>query len=309
MEILFLDQNKWIDLAKAHSGKEASEPLIETHRHLLSLLNRGELIVPLTSANIIETSKRNDSTSRLDLAKTQAEFSKGLVFRSRRIRLEVEIQNALRKLFGYEPVSLPPNWVIVPNFIRAFDESELSLTAMAALTDKYSDPKEIYLDFMRHQDDQVRRQAHVNYLQESTSLVKRIQTRRLLFANYGKDLRQRAYSVNLFLEHQNLIIKSLVGLGHTFYEMEELGSDVFINFFENIPTLNVEVKLAVGREAQTGILKTNDLGDFENFSTATPYSTIIVAEKNFVALAKQTKLDEVYNIKLYTKLEDFFISR
>jgi len=79
---------------------------------------------------------------------------------------------------------------------------------------------------------------------------------------------------------------------------------MFVKFLENIPTLNVELKLAISREAQTGSLKANDLGDVENFYTSIPYADVIVAEKNFVNLAKQTKLDKEYGVKLYTNFED-----
>jgi hypothetical protein len=124
MKLLFLDQNKWIDLAKVHSGKVTSGPLYDVYHHLLGRLNKGDLLVPLASAHIIETSRQNDMVRRSNLARVQAEFSRGLVFRSRKSRLIVEIRNALNLAFGYQPALLEPDWVVVPNFIRALEEYE-----------------------------------------------------------------------------------------------------------------------------------------------------------------------------------------
>lgn len=304
MKILFLDQNKWIDLARVHSGKLTFGPLYDVYHHLLHCLNNGDLLVPLTSANIIETSKQNDFSRRSNLARVQAEFSKGLVFRSRKSRILIEIKNALRLAFGHNLAVLEPTWVIVPNFIRAFEEYEPSVVAITELTEKYIGAKEAYLDFMLDQDDQTRRAGHVSFSHGSDSLVERIEKRRKEFANHSKELRQRAYAAQLFIDHQDLVIRELINLGHTLQEMEKLGPGVFMKFIEDIPTLNVELKLAISREAQTGSLKANDLGDIENFYTSIPYATTIVAEKNFVNLAKQTKLDKKYGVKLYTGLEE-----
>ena len=306
MKILFLDQNKWIQLASAHSGKVKSGSVYEAYQYFLNALRKDEILIPLTTTNIIETSKRNDPVSRLDVARTQAEFSKGCVFRSRKARLLVEIRNALHIAFDYDPVLLPSHWFVVPNFIRAFEEFEASAVSMVELADSYIDPKELYLDYMSNQDDQVRRTAHIRYKEESKSLIQRIENRRKLFSEYNKSIRQRGYAAQLFLDHQESIFRAISNIGHTFAEMEKLGPDVFIKFIEDIPTLNVELKLAMGRESQTGSLKENDLGDIENFYTAIPYSNIIVAEKNFTAIAGQTKLGEAYGVTLHTKLENVF---
>jgi len=306
MKILFLDQNKWIELARVHSGKVVSGPLYDAYQYFATALHDGKIIIPLTVANIIETSKRNDPVSRADVAQTQAVFSKGCVYRSRLTRLGVEIKNAVQIAFDYDPLMLPSNWVVVPNFIRAFEENDASAISITELADNYTDSKDLYLDFILRQDDQVRRLAHVKYAAESKSLIERIENRRKLFSGYDKGMRKRAYAAKLFLDHQESIARALNTVGHTLKEMEKLGPKAFVEFIENIPTLNVELNLALARESQTGSLNTNDLGDIENFYTAIPYADVIVAEKNFSALTAQTKLDTVYGLRLHTSLENVF---
>jgi hypothetical protein len=306
MKILFLDQNKWIQLASVHAGKVTSGPLFETYQYFLNALRKDEILIPLTSANIIETSKRNDLVSRSDVARTQAEFSKGCVFRSRKARLLVEIRNAMHIVFEYDPMLVPRQWVVVPNFIRAFEEFETSVASMTELADIYIGAKESYLDYMLNQDDKIRRNAHVRYKEESKLLIERIESRRKLFSGYDKSMRRRGYAAQLFLDHQESIVRAIAEIGHTFAEMEKLGPEVFIKFIEDIPTLNVELNLAIGRESQAGSLKENDLGDIDNFYTAIPYANIIVAEKNFTAIAEQAKLNKAYGVTLHTRLENVF---
>jgi hypothetical protein len=306
MKILFLDQNKWIQLAQVHSGKIVSEAVCDIYQQLINASHKGEILVPLTAANILETSKRNDPDSRANLAQIQAKLSKGFVFRSRKTRLLLEIRNALCLAFGNDPVQLPANWAVVPGFIRAFEEFEASIASITDFADIHFDPQELYLDFMLRQDDQVRRQGHVIFFHDSNSLISRIQTRRTRMAGSSPEIRWRAYAAQLFLDHQDQITEVLGTLGRTLEDMRKLPLEAFHKFIRDIPTLNVESELAVRLEAQTGSLEVNDLGDMQNFYMSIPYADIMVAEKNFVSLAKQARLDTKYGVVLHTKLDDLF---
>jgi hypothetical protein len=91
VRIVYLDQNKWIDLARAAKyPAENSET-----RAILELLcaeaAAGRAVLPLTATNIYETHKINDPERRFDLAYTLATLSAGRVFRGRHKRLEVEV--------------------------------------------------------------------------------------------------------------------------------------------------------------------------------------------------------------------------
>ncbi len=120
MEALFLDQNKWIELACVRTGAVSSGPSYIAYAELHEAVDRGRVVAPLTIAHILETSKRNDRASRAHVAEVQASLSKGFVFRSRKARLLIEIRNALHSAFGEPRVQLEPNWAIVPGFMQAF---------------------------------------------------------------------------------------------------------------------------------------------------------------------------------------------
>lgn len=309
MEVLFLDQNKWIELARVRTGAVSSGPSYIAYAELHEAVDRGRVVAPLTVAHILETSKRNDQTSRAHVAEVQASLSKGFVFRSRKARLLIEMQNALHSAFGEPRVQLEPNWAIVPGFMQAFEPFDTLFgtpaeAASSRLINQYVDPKDQYLDYMLHQDDEHRRKAHARFSAESEALLARIEERRALMNGSTIDLRWRAYAAQLFLDHQDYIAHMLEVIGHTVGELNQLGAEAIVKFVRNVPTLNVEAELAARLEAQAGPLESNDIRDMQSFYTAIPYANQLVAEKGFISLARQAKLDARYGTRLSASLKD-----
>ena len=111
MDIVYLDQNKWIELARVQAGLE-SGPTADLYAQLVTAVQSGLVLFPLSASHVLETSKRNDPISRGHLAETQAKLSRGFAYRSRAGRLEVEIRVALLRLFKIEMAELPRNWAI-----------------------------------------------------------------------------------------------------------------------------------------------------------------------------------------------------
>ena len=303
MKILFLDQNKWIELASVFSGKISSGPVFDTYENLLRASHKNEILAPLTPANIVETAKRGDLRSRSDVAIVQAQLSKGYVFRSRKARLTTEIRNALYLAFKKPTELLPRNWAIVPNFIRAFEEFDTATVAMTEQIDEHIAPADLYLNFILNQDDALRQLGKLRLSSEAGAFIARVEIRRAQFSKYPRDVRWRAYAVQALVDHLDFINRTLSQIGHSLAELEQDGREAYVQLFRNIPTLNVESELAVRLESQTGKLKINDLGDIENFYTSLPYADVMVAEKNFASLAKQAKLDMRYGVSIHTKLD------
>lgn len=308
MDVIFLDQNKWIDLAAVEAGKTPSSQLSTLYNELIGAVEAGRVIFPLTISHILETSKRNDPTSREHVAIAQARLSKGYVFRSRKARLLLEMRFALQQLFGETQLALSENWAVAPGFMQAFEvfDEMVAPPEDAAHTrwlNQHVDPRTQYLDYMLNQDDSARRTAHAAFAAESAALVARMEERRCLLAGESVDLRRRAYSAKLFLDHQGYVVHVLESLGHTVDEMKAKGPKAVVTFLENVPTLNVEAEMAVKLEAQPRALTENDIRDMLSFYTALPYASRIVGEKAFVALAKQAGLDKKYGTSVSKSLE------
>lgn len=308
MDVIFLDQNKWIALAAVEAGKPQSTQISTLHSELTCAVEAGRVVLPLTISNILETSKRNDPASREHVATVQARLSKGYVFRSRKARLRLEMRFALQALFGETPVALPENWAIAPGFMQAFEVFDEMVAAPedAARTrrlNQHIDPQTQFLDYMLNQDDSVRRTAHATFAAESAALVARIEARRRLLDGESVDLRKRAYSAQLLLDHQGYVTQELESLGHTVAEMYAKGPRAIVTFLESVPTLNIEAEMAAKLEAQPRAIVENDIRDMHSFCTALPYASRIVGEKAFVALAKQARLDVKYDTSVSKSLE------
>jgi hypothetical protein len=91
MTVVYLDQNKWIELARAAKYPAEHPELRALLTTVEERVGSGKLVVPLTATNIFETHKVNDASRRRDLAFVQAGLSRGRVFRGRYKRLDAEI--------------------------------------------------------------------------------------------------------------------------------------------------------------------------------------------------------------------------
>lgn len=311
MEIVYLDQNKWIELARVQAGAVTSGQLAELYEQLTIAVDAERVLFPLSASHVLETSKRNDHASRVHLAETQAKLSRGYVYRSRAGRLEIEVRATIHRIFGIKVPELPPRWAIAHNFLQAFEPMDALIAPVdevrrLARINAFKDPADQYLDYMKNQDDIIRRSAHSKLSKGITSLVSAIELRRTRLEGESVDMRRRAYSVQLFLDHQETYIRILNSLGYSLEQLKELGESAVRALVEDVPTLNVEAEMAARLESKTGDIESNDVFDIQAFYTAIPYSSRVVAEKASISMAKQAKLDIKYQVRLSQSLNDLF---
>ncbi|EIM02337.1 hypothetical protein RHOFW104T7_08930 [Rhodanobacter thiooxydans] len=199
--------------------------------------------------------------------------------------------------------------MIAPSFLQAFE----SMDELIALPEelhrlKLVDAPEcsaaLYVDFMKNQDDMRRRVAHAGLAEHAVNLLARFEERRARLTGESVDLRRRAYSVQLFMEHQDMFIRILHKLGYSFEQLSAIRSRAVKALIEDVPTLNVEAEMVARLESQTGVLKPNDLFDIQSFYTAVPYSSRVIAEKASISRAQQAKLDVKYSVVLSRSLHD-----
>ncbi len=309
MDIVYLDQNKWIELARVHAGAVNAGPLADLYQELVSAVRSGKVLFPLSATHVLETSKQNDPIKRRNLAETQAILSRGFAYRSRAGRLEVEVRIALHLLFDLKLPVLPQHWAIAPSFLQAFEPMDCMIApdlevARLARLNSHIDPASQYVDYMMNQDDARRRAAHVKVAAGTADLVARIEARRARLVGDSVDMRRRAYAVELFIEHQDRFLEILEGLGFSFDQLKTLGGQAVRSLIEDVPTLDVESRMAARLESQTGPIDPNDVFDMQAFSTAIPNSSWIVAEKGAISRAWQAKLDTTYRVRLSKSLTD-----
>jgi hypothetical protein len=309
MDIIYLDQNKWIELARVQAGAVTSGPIAVLYQQLVDAVQAKRVLFPLSASHVIETSKQNDPQRRGHLAETQAKLSRGSAYRSRAARLETEVSLALHRIFD---VTLPMRqqfWAIAPNFLEAFEPFDsfiapVTTSEQLKLINAHIAPEVMYENYMKNQDDDVRRAAHVNVTAGIKDLVAKVESRRALINGESVDLRRRAYAVGLFIENKDLFVRILNRLGFSYEELQARGDQAMRSLIEDVPTLDVESRMVARLEAENGGIKPNDVFDIQAFYTAIPYSSWVVAEKGSISRAQQAKLDIAYKTKLSRSLED-----
>ncbi len=311
MDIIFLDQNKWIELARVEANKKSSTQLRSLYSQLMTAVARQEVLIPLSLSHIIETSKRNDPVSREHLARTQAKLSRGHVIRSRKGRLIIEFRFALKKVFNEPLVALPDNWAIVQGFIQAFEQFDELVApsreaAMGKLINEHIRPEDQLYDFLTQQDEGRRRRGIATFLHGSDELLERIVRRRESMNGISREMQYRAYGGQLFCDHQCIMLSQIASIGKTIDDVKQLSDETMAKIIDDVPTLNIERDLAMKLEAQDRALERNDFLDMYSMCSAIPYSTWVIGEKMFINLANQCKLDKKYGSMLSTKLLDLY---
>lgn len=145
MNTVYLDQNKWIDLARAHYGKTLDAQLKDALAFVKESTTSGTHLYPLSAIHYMETAKIKDPLKRGRLAEVMWELSGAKTMASYRLVLLHELELALAKRFRH--VVPRPFTLISSGAAHAFG------TAFRAyeLPDRYRSrvPKEL-ADYLTH---------------------------------------------------------------------------------------------------------------------------------------------------------------
>ena len=310
--ILYLDQNAWVALARAAWDKSEYPSEHATLATLIGAIKTHGLIVPLTFTNLYETMKINNPVRRANMARTQAVISNGRVFRGRRRILGDTLSSYLARQFGLPYPAPAEHWFLSDVWFEAVADR-----SSGAFDDELSDsvvdlirahPAELLFDYLALSDEEARREAVRRYSASSAELLARIEARRLIAAGATLALRRRAYGARLIIDEIDFILATGRGLGLNWRNVRDIGSSLLRRFTVDVPILHVERELAVRIEDQTRLMSENDLRDMSAFAAVLPLADIVVAEKPFVNLARQARLEARYDTRLLTSIFDLSTS-
>lgn len=104
MLTVYLDQNKWIDLARAETGHRDGVPFVEALAILKQAVDDGRARFPLGSAHYFETGKQGDRRRRMDLASTMLRLAGQLRIAPPHVIVPWELRRALIEVFDLPSV-------------------------------------------------------------------------------------------------------------------------------------------------------------------------------------------------------------
>lgn len=313
---LYLDQNKWIDLARAETGHPGGEAFVEALAVFKKAVDEGRACFALSAAHYYETGKQRDRKRRTELATTMVRLAGTLRIAPPHTIVPWEIQRALVEVFDL-PLSVPDIELFGHGVAHAFSAPTLRYTAptewhgvplptewqqelqrraaqafeamiLASVTPEGM-PDEMRLtmhDFKNLTDDRF-----VQGQEEVAAVVKQHGRRRLediMLATAYTDIRMPVAEASYRL-----------GL-----EPEQVG-DNWRQILEAIPSRWVEMKLRHQRQANPQkAWHGNDLNDVTALAIAVPYCDVVVTEKSWVSLLNAAKVGDRFGHHVTRSLQD-----
>lgn len=306
--LVYLDQNAWVVLARGSWDKERYPEEHAALTEIVGMVHSGSVEIPLSFSNIYETMKINVPHRRANMARAQALISGGIVFRSRRSILAETLAADIAGKLAINRPNPPPRWFLSDLWFEAAGdysaESYGYVIPEQLLEFMRQDPAYHLFDCLAFDDEETRIEAVRRYSAGSAELISRIETRRALVASETLALRKRAYGARLILDELDFIFATARGLGLDWSTVADIGSSLLRSISVDVPMLAAERELVVRLEDQRRAISENDLRDMMSFITVLPFADVIVAEKQFVNLARQAGLGERYGTALLTSIHE-----
>jgi hypothetical protein len=307
-KVLYLDQNAWIALAcgawdrDEHRAEHAALVVVG------EAVEAGRIIVPLSFTNIYETMKIDLPVRRAHLAHVLTTLSGGKVLRGRRRILEAMLLRQIGLATGVPVPPLAKDWFLSDLWFEAVAEYGVGPFANeispAILDHIQQTPQQALFTYMLGENEAVRKEVVRRYTADSQALIARLEARRHRLAGETFALRLRAYAAQLMIEELEYMLALGRRCGLRWFELADIGGKLAKSLISDVPILEVERQLTVRLEDQKRATNENDLRDMSAFMTALPLVDIMVAEKQFVNLSRQAKLDNRYETLLLTSVYD-----
>lgn len=311
--IVYLDQNKWIDLAKARVGRADGQKYQAVLEKITEVVRQGKAVFPLSWVHFVETRKKRDLKKRRELAEVMAEISQGTAIIPKSIIMNWELEYAIAMAFGETPTPIPSvfgngmSMIFGRNFIEKEMNSQPHLKtpylvdrAKSVLSDK-----EATVSFLVGDDEDLNSKV-VNGLRDiNQPFVERMEKSREQDRADNDDLQERLYLAVLTKELQPKLISMLGDHGKTMNDFFALGLENVRRFFHDVPTLDVEIGLALNLNKHWDRkLKVNDTADVAFACISIPYCDVVVTEVFLQTLVTRRRIDKKYNTVVLSDLND-----
>lgn len=308
---LYLDQNKWIDLARAHNGKPDGTKFRQCLNVVRTAVSSGKLIVPYSLENAVEAMVSRDVGRRTRLAEFMVGLSENKTLLSEQFVVPLEIVNATRWLFNLPAIESPRKSIVNFGFAHAIGiDGFLETVFPAQFGPKLAadlntaDSTVSYLVQCGNKRDCVQgaRDGEANARQL-------FQLDRLKTEDMNRNDRLKFELRNLIRKnrrYQIAVKATLTAIGRTANEFEaamKLDGNV-AKFINAAPSLDVYIGLRILRDRDKDReVEHNDIRDLDWMSVAAPYCNFVVSEKYWGKKLSIHGFDSKYGTVLLTDLQ------
>lgn len=305
---IYLDQRDWSGLATVQfdPGRVLNAASVNAAQKLIDLARNRRIILPVSSAHLVETTRWSDNLQRYRLALTIFELSRGWQMRYPLDVWEDEIARALFKRYrcidyGHpEVVTLAP-CALESGGISSYQSSqadslpgEIAYITKAIVCSTARIDVALSADYIPRVD-----------VPEWTREFQRISDL-LSQEKWSSAQRRNALDWTLRTDIRDQIINAVLRVGISEDDLTDWISNHFSEDVRTMPSLGLwrEVYQDKHLDAQTK-WKDNDLIDMMYLTCACGYCTHIVAERQFVGFLKQGAKRLGRPVKIFSRIEEF----
>lgn len=311
-KIVYLDQNAWIELSRVREGQKSScdKKLLET---IIQASNNGTALFPISFTHLLEITNTAKAEWRKELLSLILEISHYYTFTHWTNLRELEIKNLVLRELDLPLIDVRSN-LVGKGFSNLMGATltgtvkGINLQMLKEINKKFllalNEP-EIFLEYAQRiykdhkSEDSTAIQEFERSREELKNQFKDYQDRRKVFlwrnirATIFPKLYLSLFELNAPLSLSKKIFAKILGK----YDAEE--------FLNKLPTALCEFTLFFQRdELPKRPIQVNDLYDVWHLTLAIPYCDIVVTEKTWTAIAKDTKLDELCNTVILSSIKD-----
>ena len=317
--IIYLDQNKWIDLARAHHNRSNGNQYKSILQKVMEAIESKKAIFPLSAVHLAETQKNSNTLRRKRLAKVMATISQSWSILLDEIIMTTGIQISAAKLFGFTPPQMPNVFGHGIHFALGIDLHQL-MTRVSndpfATSDNFlhlfetftSTPQmtEYFLSGIGNKESEL---IDVKRKYEE-SLSKFADATEKFRAQLKSDFHSESSHRNLYIANLLIVIGELINrvlsvYGKTLDDIISMGEGVLVDFIGSVPNLDVETELVLRRNVNWNRkIDKNDLADISVLSITIPYCDIVVTENIWKDLTVRSGLDKKYNTVVLSTINE-----
>lgn len=311
---IYLDHNKWIELARVDHGRASSAEKSDVLVLAREARKRNLASFPLSDMHYMETLQKRDVEARKRLAETMASISQYDAIAPVWQLVPMEIDGALKARFGRP---------ITPRSIRVFAKG-----AAHALADARFDEAKSYqppgkpalgsrgralfvekMEFSALSGEEIGDgpKARTPFEDGSSDYYEREKALVDWFRAAGASAEQRRMKLaqHTLEDIGAQIVEALDRAGIAMEEFLGLGAEGMLDFLLSLPSRHVEHVLRTLRhENSQHVWKANDLADLGALCSSIPYCDVVVTERHWTHIVKRAGLDVQYGTNVISSLED-----
>lgn len=313
-KVIYLDQNKWIDLARAIIEPEEFPQFVEASKLVKEKAENGEWIFPISMIHFMETLARQDIGSRTRLAEVMASISNNhSIFPFMYVETD-EFLNMFYKLHN-----IPKSLDIKPvrnSLFPAMGADEMTVEVDNTVSEEIrndifsftknlkKNPK-LFALLMEHTNDSSLNEEVQKDDQESKESWIKLQER---FQKIQKEHRYKAFLIDSFFQQFlfriDYLTKKLNKTTKNIIPEDAISDhDKTMEFLGSVPSLDVRLKITFevinNTEREIHI---HDHRDVAFLATAIPYCDVVITERIWKHISNQKRLDEKYNTVIHNDL-------